>query len=73
MSAWAIWYRNLVIAWLIIGLPGAILGALYSGGDFELPGSDIIGWFVWLATVFFMLSPFVLWPWRSIGRKEGFD
>jgi hypothetical protein len=72
MRSWAIWYRNLFVAWLVIGLPSLVIGYGFSGGDFELPRGDFVSGVVWLLAVLFILSPILLWRWRRDGRKEGF-
>ena len=68
MRGWSPWYRNLVVAWLLLGVPSMVIGYGMAGGDFELPDpADVIGLTLWLLIVGFYLSPFLLWPVR---RRE---
>jgi hypothetical protein len=72
MGSWAIWYRNLFIAWIVIGLPGLVIGYGFSGGDIEVPTGDVLSVVAWAACVLFLLAPILLWPWRKDGRSPGF-
>jgi hypothetical protein len=69
MGSWAIWYRNLFLAWVVIGLPSLDMGYGFSGGDLEVPTDDVLSFISWAAVVFFLLSPILLWRWRKEGRK----
>ena len=75
MRDWAIWYRNLVVAWVVIGLPSVVIGYGMGGGDLEIPNADdgLASVLTWVLAVTLLASPFLLWPFRSTGRKEGFD
>jgi len=64
MSTWAPWYRVLVIAWFLIGLPGLVIGYGFSGGEFALPTQDLGGTVAWIFAAAFVLSPAILWRWR---------
>ena len=72
MHSWAIWYRNLFFAWLLIGLPSLVIGYGFSGGEFGLPNGDLLSTATWMLAVLFILSPLLLWRWRGDGRKAGF-
>jgi hypothetical protein len=72
MRSWAVWYRNLFLAWVVIALPGVVIGYGMSGGDFELPSGDIVSVAMWVSALLFLLSPLLLWRWRDEGRKAGF-
>jgi hypothetical protein len=75
MRDWAIWYRNLVIAWFLIALPGIVIGYGMAGGDVGIPGrdADLLSVLIWLLCVGFLFSPILFWPVRRKGRKPGFD
>lgn len=73
MRDWAIWYRKLFIAWLVLGLPSLVIGYGMSGGHLSIPPPDELSAFLpWLFVSLFILSPAILWRWRHEGRKEGF-
>ena len=67
MREWTDWYRNLIIAWVVIGLPSVVIGYGMAGGVFEIPGreADLLSTLVWLLCVMFLLSPVLLWPLRK--------
>jgi hypothetical protein len=69
VRSWAEWYKILVGFWIILGLPGAVIGYGMSGGDIEVP-TDPVAFMVWLPCAFFIVSPFVLWPWRKFERRS---
>jgi hypothetical protein len=62
MRDWAIWYRNLVIAWFLIALPGIVIGYGMAGGDVGIPGrdADLLSVLIWLLCVGFLFSPPIL-------------
>jgi len=68
MRSWAKWYRILLLSWLVIGLPGLVVGYGFSGGDLEVP-IDPLGLVLWLLCVVFLISPIVLWPMRRQGIR----
>ena len=72
MRTWAIWYRNLFFAWLVIGLPSLVVGYGFSGGRFMLPSNDALGLALWVLMGLFIVSPLLLWRWRKHGRVQGF-
>jgi hypothetical protein len=72
MRSWATWYRNLFVAWVILGLPSVVIGYGMGGGDLALRGGDFLSVTVWIVVAFFLLSPVLLWRWREDGRKQGF-
>ena len=65
MRGWAGWYKVLIAVWLILALPGAVIGYGMSGGDIEVP-TDVLGLILWLPLALFTVSPVVLWPWRKL-------
>jgi hypothetical protein len=69
----AIWYRNLLLFWAVIGLPGLVLAYGFSGGDFTAPSGDILSVAASLVALSLILSPVILWPWRKRGRTNGFE
>jgi len=71
MRSWATWYRNLFVAWAILGLPSIVIGYGMGGGDLTLPGGDFLSVTVWVVVSFFLLSPVLLWRWREDSRKQG--
>jgi len=68
MRSWAKWYRILLLCWLVIGLPGLVVGYGFSSGDLEAP-IDPLGLVLWLLCVVFLISPIVLWPMRRQGFR----
>jgi hypothetical protein len=72
MRSWATWYRNLFVAWVILGLPSIVIGYGMGGCDLALRGGDFLSVTVWIVVAFFLLSPVLLWRWREDGRKQGF-
>ncbi len=67
MFRWARWYRNLLLAWSVIAVPGFVLGIGFGGGSLQVP-RDFVGALLWFLAVFFVLSPIILWPWRGAGK-----
>ena len=61
MRDWAIWYRNLFIAWLVLGLPSIVIGYGISGGGLPIPPDQLGAFVPWLIAVLFVLSPAILW------------
>ena len=72
MRDWAIWYRNLFIVWLVLGLPSLVIGYGMSGGQFELP-NDLAGALQFSLALAFYAAPAFLWPVRKHGKASGFD
>ena len=71
MRGWAEWYKILVTFWAIFGLPGAVIGYGYAGGDVigAVP-TDPLAFLFWLPFAFFVVSPIALWPWRKFQRRS---
>ena len=71
MRSWAIWYRTLLVVWGLFGLPSLVIGYGFSGGDLKVPTSDFVSFAAWLLLFLFIVSPVILWPWRTVGANEG--
>ena len=71
MRGWAHWYKILVTFWAILGLPGAVVGYGFAGGDIiSAVPTDPLEFMVWLPVAFFLVSPIALWPWRKLQRQS---
>ena len=72
----ALWYKVLLLVWVVFGIPVLVLAYGFGGGRFELPDPeythfvDMLGWGIGMALV---LSPVLSAPFGirlSRGRAE---